>query len=889
MFFNDWLSRRQIYTPERVAVTCPEGRSYTYREFNHRACALAVWMRGELGIEPGDRVACLSMNRIEYLDLFFSCGKVGAVLVPLNYRLPEPALRELIADCQPCLLVCEEEWREMAGALKAERKVAHVAAFGAGGVASICEHPTGIDFQAHAAGIEEIAMILYTSGTTGRAKGAMISWRQIHWNAVNTIIGLQLTQDDVTFLNTPLYHTGGWHVLFTPLMQLGGRVVLQTQFDPELCNQLIARERITILFGIPTTLRMMVESTSFAQADFSTLRTAICGGESCPMPVLRAYQEKGIPVRQGYGLTEAGPNCFSLPACEAMRKEGSVGFPNFHVATRIEKSNGSEAGSGEIGELLMSGPHLFSGYWKNPEATREALVDGWVRTGDLFKRDPEGFHYVVGRKKEMFISGGENVYPAQIERVIQQHPAVAQCAVIGVPDEKWGEVGRAFVVFRSGEATTPEELRRWCRQRLAGYQCPKLFTPVETLPVGHSGKSDKLALRSAAVDGSVPGNAAAQSSGNRMESSASAGEASVSAETPPLRACEIFLSRLRVHYLERSAEPEAQAVVFLHGNASSSVYWEEVMTDLPTGFRAIAPDLRGYGLTSREAVIDATRGVRDWVEDAFVLLELLAVRRFHLVGHSLGGMVCWGLLADPRFAGRIASLTLVAPAPPCGFGSVHGPEALPNNPDFSGSGAGLIHPRFVELIAKGERAISDPVCSPRAVMNRMFWKPPFRSAREEAFLTALLQVHLGPRQFPGDVLASDHWPGFAPGHFGPINAISAKYNRHLTREVLDSPIKTPLLMVMGEEDPILSDASASDPGIQGKAGFRPGWPGDDAFPPQPIRTQLLSVLGQYEKRGGPVEKHIITDCGHSPFIENPDQFRTIFHRFLNAQRSLVNR
>lgn len=344
--------------------------------------------------------------------------------------------------------------------------------------------------------------------------------------------------------------------------------------------------------------------------------------------------------------------------------------------------------------------------------------------------------------------------------------------------------------------------------------------------------------------------------------------------------------RLRVHYLSRGAGG-AEAVLFFHGNASSSTYWEEVMARLPSAFRAIAPDLRGYGLTSKESLIDATRGIGDWVDDAHALLEALKIERFHLAGHSLGGMVCWGMLADRRFSGRIISATLVAPGPPCGFGGVHGPEGEPNNPDFSGSGAGLSHPRLVELIAKGDRGMDDPVFSPRAVMNRMFWKPAFHPAREEAFLDAVLQVHLGPRQFPGDSVPSLYWPGFAPGHYGPINAISAKYNRALTARVLDSPSKPPLLCVTGAEDPVISDHSQPDPGFQGKAGYRPGWPGDDAYPPQPLLTQLLSVLAEYVRRGGNVERRIIAGCGHSPFIEKPEEFRRIFHAFLAAKGQIT--
>ncbi len=497
MFFNDWLARRCLYTPAQIAlVDLVGGRRVAYREMDRRACALACWLRREVGIAPCDRVACLSTNRLEYLDLFFACGKIGAVLVPLNYRLPDAGLAELMEDCQPGCLVVEETWREFGASCLSKGLTGRVVEMSA--LDSIAASAEPQPAPGRQAGIEETAMILYTSGTTGKSKGAMISWRQIHWNAVNTTIGLQLTAADVSFLNTPLYHTGGWHVLFTPLMHLGGRVVLQKQFDAAQCNELIATEGVTILFGIPTTMRMMMDAPNFAAADFSSLRFAICGGEPCPLPVIRAYEQKGVPVRQGYGLTEAGPNCFSLPAGDAIRKEGSVGFPNFHIETRIEKENGAEAGPEEVGELLMCGPHVFSGYWNNPEATRETLADGWVRTGDLFRRDAEGYHYVVGRRKEMFISGGENVYPVQIEKVLQGHPGVAQVAVVGVPDARWGEVGCAFVVV--SDRVTEQELRDWCRRFLAGYQCPKHVVVLDHLPLGHSGKIDKQTLRQRALE-----------------------------------------------------------------------------------------------------------------------------------------------------------------------------------------------------------------------------------------------------------------------------------------------------------------------------------------------------------------------------------------------------
>ena len=503
MFYNDWLTRRQLYTPGKTAIVDDvTGRRYTYAVLNKRANRLARHLQRHFDVKPKDRVACLSVNNIEYLDLYFACGKIGAILVPLNYRLREHGIREMVVDCRPRLLVFDSSYVDIAVALRRDKCVERMMPIhaehtpdSAATVAEVVEQGGDQGPEMFVADEADIAMVLYTSGTTGSPKGAMISWRQIHWNAINTIISLQLSQSDVSYLNTPLYHTGGWHVLFTPLMYMGGTLVLQKEFDPERCNALMGPRGITVLFGIPTMLRMMTETSNFGAADFSSVRFAICGGESCPIPVIRAYREKGVPMRQGYGLTEAGPNCYSLPAQDALRKEGSVGFPNFHMQVRILKESGVPAEPGEVGELVIGGPHVFSGYWNNPEASRETLREGWVYTGDLFRQDEEGYYFIVGRKKDLFISGGENVYPAQVERVLYAHPSIAQAAVIGVPDPKWGESGCAFVVLQPGATLGEQELMDYCKETLASYQCPKSVVFRDELPLGHSGKIDKKALR----------------------------------------------------------------------------------------------------------------------------------------------------------------------------------------------------------------------------------------------------------------------------------------------------------------------------------------------------------------------------------------------------------
>ena len=351
---------------------------------------------------------------------------------------------------------------------------------------------------------------------------------------------------------------------------------------------------------------------------------------------------------------------------------------------------------------------------------------------------------------------------------------------------------------------------------------------------------------------------------------------------PGIHSRFIDTNRLNIHYLDTLTKGDP--VVFLHGNASSSTFWEETMLELPPDYRGVAPDLRGYGLTDRSAIIDARRGTGDWIDDIHVLLEVLGIGPFHLVGHSMGGMIGWGVLSDPRFKSRIHSATLVAPGPPCGFGGLQGPSGSPNNPDFSGSGAGLAHPHFAELIRDGERGISDPLFSPRAVMNRLFWKPPFRPAREEDLLSAVLQVHTGDKQFPGDVSKSEYWPGFAPGRYGAANAMSGRYNRNTLERVIQMSEKPPLLVIMGEDDPVISDNSTGDVATLGKKGTLPGWPGDEVFPPQPFRSQIKTTVDRYQAAGGQVQWFAIPNCGHTPYLEQAPTFRRVFHSFIALDR-----
>ncbi|MEZ6069151.1 MAG: alpha/beta hydrolase [Pirellulales bacterium] len=345
---------------------------------------------------------------------------------------------------------------------------------------------------------------------------------------------------------------------------------------------------------------------------------------------------------------------------------------------------------------------------------------------------------------------------------------------------------------------------------------------------------------------------------------------------PGITSSCISTHRLRTHVLA-SGDAGGQPVLFLHGNLASSTFWEETMLALPASFHAAAPDQRGYGLTDPEP-LDATGGVGAWVDDAVALADALGWERFHVVGHSLGGCVVWGLVA--RYAERIISATLVAPGPPCGFGGAHGERGETNFADGAGSGAGLVLPALVEAIANRRRGDATDVFSPRSLMNRLYWKPPFRPAREENLLTAMLQVHLGDDHFPGDVRTSTNWPGFAPGRFGPINALAPLYNDWVLPGLLDAAAKPPLLWVYGADDAVVRNDSLSDVGTLGKLGMRADWPGDDVFPPQPLLTQVTFALDQYAAHGGAVTRLVLPDTGHTPYLERPIEFQQALDRHL---------
>lgn len=498
MYVRDWLARRSVLAPDKIAlIDAATDARLTYRQLDQRATRLAHALRQWYGVQPGERIAVLALNRNEILEAFFAAQKLTAILVPLNYRLTAAELSYILRDCQPRVLFYEEDFVPVIGELRKDLPECVWLSFAReGGVPSyedILQRGTDAPLQVDEFDAEQPAMIIYTSGTTGHPKGALLSHRMLTWNSINTQLSWDLVSSDVTTCHAPLFHTGGFNVLTLPLLHLGGTVVMLRSFEPDAWLAAIEQYRCTVVFGVPTMFEMMRAAPGFATTDLGSLRFFISGGAPCPIPLIEAFQARGVHFTQGFGLTEVGPNCFKLDLQDAVRKAGSIGFPTFHSEARIVNKQGREVARGETGELLLRGLHVCSGYWQNQAATAAALRDGWFFTGDLARQDDEGYFYIAGRAKDMIITGGENVYPAEVEAVLHQHPAVASAAVIGLPDAKWGERVVAAIIQRAD--VSAEELIAFCQDKLARYKIPKRIFFVANFPLAGSGKIVKRLIK----------------------------------------------------------------------------------------------------------------------------------------------------------------------------------------------------------------------------------------------------------------------------------------------------------------------------------------------------------------------------------------------------------
>lgn len=503
----DWLARRARLSPDRLALVdlAAGGREISYGAWERQANRTAWFLADRLGVRHGDRVAILARNSVAYLDIWYALGKLGAILQTLSWRLTPHELLPLLREGEPIALLCDAEFAARARTLAASAGIERlVVVDGAADESPILSLEARDAYPDHAPSVRVLPddpwLICYTGGTTGTPKGAVLTHANILWNAINTVTSWGLVPDDMTVLNAPLFHTGGLNVLTAPLVYIGGASIVCPDFEVGQLFSLLRDYPVSLLFGVPTMFIEMQRHADWPTTDLAGLRLAISGGAPCPTPLFERFWSRGVPFKSGYGLTEAGPNTFWLPPAEVRNRPGVVGAPLFHIDVDLVAPDGRQCEPGEVGELLIRGPHVFAGYWKRPEESAAVLRDGWLHTGDLARRDEGGFYSIVGRAKEMFISGGENVYPAEIESVLAGHPGVAEVAVVGIPDPVWGEVGCAIVV-PSPAGLDEAALLDYAGSRLARFKIPKRLLIVEALPRTGPGKVDRAALTQQASRG----------------------------------------------------------------------------------------------------------------------------------------------------------------------------------------------------------------------------------------------------------------------------------------------------------------------------------------------------------------------------------------------------
>ncbi|GGS89906.1 acyl-CoA synthetase [Streptomyces tanashiensis] len=492
---GSWPARRDRRSPRRTALL-HEGRPIDYAELHGRCTRLAHALRGA-GVERGDRVAYLGPNHPAFLETLFATGLLGAVFVPLNTRLAVPELLHQLADSGSGVLVHAGQPAERVTELAEGAALATLLAVDGGPGASYEELLAAAATEPvdEEVGPEDVCLIMYTSGTTGRSKGAVLTHGNIVWNSLNVLVDTDLAGDEVTLVAAPLFHTAALNMSCLPTLLKGGTVLLESSFDPDRALRLIERHRVTRMFGVPTMYDAMAAAPGWADTDLTGLRTLLCGGAPVPSRTVRAYLDRDLAFVQGYGMTETAPGALILDRADAVSRAGSAGVPHFFTDVRVLLPSGEEAAPGEKGEVVVAGPNVTPGYWNLPEATAAAFRDGSFRSGDVATVDEDGYVRLVDRLKDMIISGGENIYPAEVEDALLGHPDVAEAAVIGVPDARWGEVGRAVVVTRAGATVTEGELIAHLEGRLARYKIPRSVVLAPALPRNAAGKLLKAPLR----------------------------------------------------------------------------------------------------------------------------------------------------------------------------------------------------------------------------------------------------------------------------------------------------------------------------------------------------------------------------------------------------------
>jgi fatty-acyl-CoA synthase len=503
MDISRWVAHRADWSPDKVAVH-GEAAAITYAQMEGRVARRAGALRDGLGVRAGDRVAHLGLNSPDLLDLLFACARIGAMLVPLNWRLAPVEHAAMLADAQPAALLAETEFQAAIDPVLAGRPATRAvrwrgSAAGAARAAWI-DDAALLDAAApvppgSGGDLASPVLLVYTSGTTGRAKGALLTQEALFYNAVNSIAAVDMTSADHVLTVLPMFHVGGLNIQTTPAVHAGATVTIARRFDAGRTLECIAAGRPTLFLAVPTVAQAVAGHPRFAETDLSCLRCMTTGSSVVPEAVIRSWLDRGVPVTQVYGLTESAPTAIALPLADAFRKPGSCGKPVPHCEARIVDVAGRDVPRGERGEIWLRGPNLVAGYWGDPAATADAYTDGWFHTGDIGHQDSEGYFYVDDRKTDVVISGGENVYPAELERVLAECPDIAEAAVVSRPDPRWGEVPVACVVARPGARLTRDGVLALFRDRLARFKHPRDVVFLDALPRTALGKVQKFELR----------------------------------------------------------------------------------------------------------------------------------------------------------------------------------------------------------------------------------------------------------------------------------------------------------------------------------------------------------------------------------------------------------
>lgn len=485
----DWIAKWADYSPQKIAVADLEsGEEFSYRKLHFRANEMVHLLKEDY--KEGDRIAVLMEHSVNLIALFSACQRLGLILVPLNYKLSAPEIFDQLKDCEPSLVIYSEFFSSPISLIKDSFETSTLADF---------NHQVSKFAGKELVLLNEIneelpVFLFYTSGTTAEPKGVLYTNKMLFWNSLNTTMQLGISDEDTTLSILPPYHTSGWNVFVTPLLHNGGKILILSKFNAEKIMYFLEHQKVTLMMALPTILQMISKCEEFSKADFSHLRFIISGGEAINKEVIKQWKnEKKVDIRPGYGLTEAGPSITSLHQDFSLSKMNSIGKPNFYVQLDIVDDKGKSLKNNQLGELRIKGDIVTPGYWNNSVATKDKIKNSWFHTGDLAYRDEDGFYYLKGRIDDMYISGGENIFPQEIENVLNQHPSILRSLVMAVKDDIWGKKGIAFLETK--EEISDQNIREFLKDKLAKFKHPKEFILMNAFPVTGFGKVSRKDLK----------------------------------------------------------------------------------------------------------------------------------------------------------------------------------------------------------------------------------------------------------------------------------------------------------------------------------------------------------------------------------------------------------